>query len=394
MYQVYTGKQRSLIFPIMCNGFATLSYSDNIPGDVKLGVWDIEGSFTFETIVTPYEINGYQSESNNAPPSMENSQKIYPKTFATTSESEGEIYLPKASRKNHEMMIFYNDNFQISLVNDSTILENSPAKYFIRTRIKVAANNIQVVDTPVVISASTSHQYSFTTTNLTGENLPTDFAAPSIDANISGFNSLGQKEFDLLAVADSVNTSFGTTTIGIIQNSGRWSGQFPITQLFVGQELFIRSGTTYTSIGTVASVSSSDFTIVTNTELPSPFFDLFVRSRLEPTYINNSFHIACTYNGIEHVLELYINGLNIKRQELTVAASSDRFSFSSTDCFIGSNGTGSYGANSATTNKQFMGELHELAISNTYKNKINGLTNLLPNLDSTMLYLRFEEVDE
>ena len=42
----------------------------------------------------------------------------------------------------------------------------------------------------------------------------------------------------------------------------------------------------------------------------------------------------------------------------------------------------------AASNKQFMGELHELATSvaqNTY-----GLANLLPNYNETLLYLGFE----
>jgi len=40
-----------------------------------------------------------------------------------------------------------------------------------------------------------------------------------------------------------------------------------------------------------------------------------------------------------------------------------------------------------------MGELHELAILNIKKNEFNGVSNLLPNYDNTVLYLRFEEVD-
>ena len=62
MYEVLTGKQRSLVFPIMCNAFVKLDYSDNIPDtnsntdtsdDIAYGLWAHEGSFSFEGIVTP-----------------------------------------------------------------------------------------------------------------------------------------------------------------------------------------------------------------------------------------------------------------------------------------------------------------------------------------------------
>ena len=61
---------------------------------------------------------------------------------------------------------------------------------------------------------------------------------------------------------------------------------------------------------------------------------------------------------------------------------------------IGANGTGATGANSATTNNQFMGELHELSIMNIKKNQFGAINNLMPNYNNTVLYLRFEEVDE
>ena len=64
-YAIFTGKQRSLVFPVMCNGFLTLDYSDNISttssdaSDIKYGLWAIDKDFTFECVLTPYDINGY-----------------------------------------------------------------------------------------------------------------------------------------------------------------------------------------------------------------------------------------------------------------------------------------------------------------------------------------------
>ena len=50
------------------------------------------------------------------------------------------------------------------------------------------------------------------------------------------------------------------------------------------------------------------------------------------------------------------------------------------------------GPSAATTCKQFMGEFHELAITNK-TSRFSAIDNLMPNYDSTLLYLRFEEVD-
>ena len=50
-------------------------------------------------------------------------------------------------------------------------------------------------------------------------------------------------------------------------------------------------------------------------------------------------------------------------------------------------------AESAIANKQFMGELHEMSMVNTTKKRFS-INNLTPNIDSTLFYFRFEEVDE
>ena len=59
MYTILAGKKRSLVFPVMCNGFVKLDYSDNVPDtesdgdtstDIAFGLFAHEGSFTFESI--------------------------------------------------------------------------------------------------------------------------------------------------------------------------------------------------------------------------------------------------------------------------------------------------------------------------------------------------------
>ena len=63
------------------------------------------------------------------------------------------------------------------------------------------------------------------------------------------------------------------------------------------------------------------------------------------------------------------------------------------DYFIGASSNNGTGTESAIANKQFMGELHEMSMVNTTKKQF-FVNNLLPNLDDTLFYFRFEEVDE
>ena len=74
-------------------------------------------------------------------------------------------------------------------------------------------------------------------------------------------------------------------------------------------------------------------------------------------------------------------------------ATDSTFSFDRVDSYIGANGTGATGVGSATTNKQFMGEIHEMSMMNVSRKEFKGVFNLLPNFDNTLFYFRFEEAD-
>ena len=65
------------------------------------------------------------------------------------------------------------------------------------------------------------------------------------------------------------------------------------------------------------------------------------------------------------------------------------FNFDRTDTYIGSNNSGDF---DAFDRKQFMGELHELAIIKG-PDSPNGKA-LLPNYRKTLLYLRFQEGED
>ena len=456
MYEILTGKQRSLVFPVMCNAHVKLDYSDNIPytaNEVGYGIWAHSGSFTFESVITPYEVNGYGTYSSLTVPSIisitncsynngttithttanseidiivgmqvtgsgipdnavivsitdathfeinadttggsKSSQtltltsipnkKIMPGisqaeyTATKQGKFQSEAYLPRASRLGHEMMIFYSTNFQISLVNVTTHNENEPAKYKIRVRVTLGTTT-DTIDTDVVIEPLQIHSYKYN-------------SIAELEYSLFGLNAKGKREYRPIGTIKGSSHSGGDDNFEtmLLDNTTESSNNF-----HVGQKLWIHrspyAATNYEYIGTVTGISGSTVTVsaaISTTATGT----LYTEAIKEPTYINDAFHIACAYDDYSKKINIFFNGTLIKSQ---IHSATDSFNFSKDDYYLGANGSGVTGANSATTNKQFMGELHEMAITGIAKSSFNSLFNLLPNYDKTLLYLRFEEVD-
>ena len=385
-YAIFTGKQRSLVFPIMCNGFLTLDYTDNIVSTgtgIPYGLWDLDDNFTFECVLTPYEINGYgihrTTGSINKPSNITqttigsgfsfnaNNKKIMPgleqAIFTATEQNnfESELYLPRASRITHEMRIFHSSNFQVSLVNDTLHNENNPARYKIKVGIKLGTASMEHFTSDAVIIPNLGSQY---------------------DSFVEkGFEEDGKVKYK----------SIGSTTSAFSSKTANLSNANQ--HVFDGKEVFIRDGFTFTSFGIVDSASSSALTLKLDPSVSvSSGSEIFIHDDFfEPSYINNTYHVACSWDNQNKEVLVFLDGRLVKTGTHT---QTDSFTMEAEDFFIGANGGGATGANSATTNNQFMGELHELSFMNIRKTEFNGINNLTPNLNNTVLYLRFEEVDE
>ena len=65
----------------------------------------------------------------------------------------------------------------------------------------------------------------------------------------------------------------------------------------------------------------------------------------------------------------------------------DTFEFDATDCYLGSNGNDTLETRRPS---QFMGEMHEFAITKDYKDQFNSIDTLVPNFRKTLVYFRFE----
>ena len=265
------------------------------------------------------------------------------------------------------MRIFSSTNFYISLKNATTTNANQPAEYKILVGIKLSSGAVQEFTTDnVVIIPTKDRAWTYTSTGL------------------YGFNEEGRIEYDFAALVDS-NFSSGGTTISC--------SSVVSDTISEGEPLFIRDGYDFTAIGTVSSTDTSANTITLgsayNADISSST-QLLRRTYADPTYINNSFHIACTYDETAKELNIYFNGLLIKTG---THAQSGTFSFEDEDLFIGANGNREVGMSSAIDNKQFMGEMHEMCLTSVIRRRFPSITNLHPNYNDTLFYFRFEEVD-
>jgi|TARA_R100000482_G_C5132329_1_gene152901 hypothetical protein len=408
MYDVFVGKNKSLTFPIMCNAHVVIPYAENIvdiegtpndtTDDIPYGIWSNVGSFTFQAIITPYDINGQPSDGLLGRPEANTTKGIMPANTGNISET----YLPTASRFGHEMMLFYNDYFSISLLNTTTTNKNQPAEYAIKVvNYQSNGNNTSVITSPTVIQAATNRMYKRNT------------GLVSVANRLSGINEDGQIIYDDIGIANTQNYAGGQFNQGIdvLSHAGG------ATNFYIGQEIFIRAEDIVGPLNILDTINQGQFDyyslgkIKTLNYFPSVWSygieldnldngvnavsfnqgtSLYVKTFKEPKYIDNTHHIAVAYSETSRRISIYYNGALVKTGSRAQSMDSGKFSFSRSDFIIGKN---TIADNDASTDKQFMGEIHELCVENTYKKNFNQLHALMPKFDNTLLYLQFEEAD-
>jgi len=137
--------------------------------------------------------------------------------------------------------------------------------------------------------------------------------------------------------------------------------------------------------------------------------EIFIEAEKDCAYVNNLFHVACSYDDTDKRINIFLDGSLIFTG---TSSNTETFEFLRENMYIGANATGTHGGafnailenrgargggtnadSSAVTNEQFMGELHEMSFVNIVRNQFSSITNLTPNYANTLLYLRFEEVD-
>ena len=137
-FSIYSRDRKSLQFPVMCEGYVQIKSADALASSAT-GIWDYNGPFTMEAIITPYDVNGnpITSEANLG------SQKTLP------HGTKGLAYLSAANRHNMEMCIFHNARMTVSLVNKTTTAFYQPAEYSIKFSLTIGTTTT-TLESPVV----------------------------------------------------------------------------------------------------------------------------------------------------------------------------------------------------------------------------------------------------
>jgi|GEM_PF-5563747 len=364
--QVYVGNKYALTFPVMCDGYLKIDYSDNVATQ-DYGIFNHDDSFTVEAIITPFDINGFgfKLAGSNSPAStvgVVDSIKTMPTVQEynmTDSNMQSHVYRPEANRITDKMMIFYNGSVQLYLQNATVTTHNQPAEY--KIGMDVTAGSVSdTLLSDIAIGSSLEHTGEGAVFH--GEDSVVKYVAASANVNT---HTAGSDEF--------------------VHNGANGADD----HFWVGQELFTLSGQTFTSIGKVNSVTSDLSKVVELDAVVAADLDgqaLYTHANREALYLANSFHIAWAFNLASGNMAIYLNGQRIAtKKHSNATASSFDFSFVAEDSYMGQDpNTG--------TPTQFMGQMHEIAFIEGYKTEYNSLFTLAPNFNKTLLYYRFEEV--
>ena len=301
MYSLKVGANKSLVFPVMCYGYLTIDYDKHVPNrgtastadDISYGVFGHDNSFTIATIVTPYDVNGLGAdlEGNSGtgmhpfnPSGINDSKKTMPSqqrdtyTIGATAIDSGNAtssyvnaknnlqsynYLATTGvneRYNHEMMIFYNTNVQLSLLNATPNLQNStnfihanqPAEYKIKFTIKGDGSSDTLTSNAVITADSKFASPSGNISDLMKEGYDSNVPEVSYEKVGAGINNLTILDASGITTINQVFTSMEP----IIVTSN------PVNTIFVGDELFLSNGD---YVGQVEEVSTGpDVILVSN----------------------------------------------------------------------------------------------------------------------------------
>ena len=153
--------------------------------------------------------------------------------------------------------------------------------------------------------------------------------------------------------------------------------------------MYTESAQTFTHIATVTSITSSLVTV--SLEAGQSLIAsavIFKEVNKEANYLVTPYHISASYSNTTGLMNIYLNGTRVTSKFHSAGASP--FTVEAEDCYIGVSSDNA----DANTRKQFMGELHELAVIKGSVNSFVSTETLLPNYRNVLLYYRFEEVDE
>jgi len=330
-YSIFSNDRQSLQFPVMCDGYLLVDASGAYVTDTT-GLWDYQGPFTLEMIITPYEVNGNPIADN------ENSQKTLPR------DALGLAYLSSADRHNVEMCLFHNTNLTLSLVNTTTQAFYQPAEYSLKAEVRINGTTVTVESPTIFTSEIVDDSYSDPTGYIYQKYLPQ-------------YKSTGSTVISVNVAGRIVNTT----------------GTF-----YVGQPVYTDAGLL---IGIIeATIPGSSFRVAELFNEPDASSTIYVPVDRDVLYTETSHHVAVSY-GNENIY-LFYNGVLVASGVHTEAG---EFQLDSSDVYLGKRGSG------GATTTQFMGELHEVAFYKENRRTFRSINSISPPYRTTLLYFDFEE---
>jgi len=364
---VYAGTQNSLQFPVLSDAYVKLDYGNNIAGE-PLGVWNHEGSFTIEMLVTPYDVNGYGNNtvlgSTNADIGKQTSSKTMPaRALIHATTTQDVEYLPVTNRLAQEMVLFYNDNLDIRLVNKTTHTYNNPAEYAVKVSMTLGST-VKNVESAKAIVSRKEHLYTDSTD-----------ATTYLYRNYAAFAKESGYTVQAGGISGAVITTTGT-------NANRVFSIGDDVYAFDGVKLGRVLTCSSTSIGLESSITYTPVTDLYDTKIYLPV-------EKEALYLLSPYHIAVSYEDASKRISIFING---KILASGIHDGTDKFSFAQSTIYLGQNPTAT--TSQLKRNSQFMGEYHELSITNAFQDTFTSLYTIDNQYRNVLLYLDFEEVDE
>lgn len=338
---VYVGESRKLVFPVMCDGFLKIEYDNTNTTTSKGNFWNHSDSFIFETIITPYDVNGFGHETDSSKDTLDSIKTPpSPITGETLSNFESGVFFG-SNRFTHKMMLFYNEYFQVYLENTTTHNFNQPAEYKIVVKVADDSTSDTISTDTVIKSINTLHGF--------------------YDADgyyVDNTTSLTKLQGDTTESSNTITFPNGAANVA---------------KITVGSELFNSSGV---SLGLVTAKPTT--TTVTVADASNHTAAIYVSQPREAFYTEQLFKISCVYNKGGSI-DIYLNNSLIKSQDLSNVST---FAFKADDAFIGKDGTNS--------NTQFMGELYETSLSKG-NTPSQSLTTLSPSYSNILFYYTFGE---
>lgn len=349
MYSVYSKDRKSLQFPAYCDGYLSVSPSDSM-AQQKTGIWAHEGSILVEMLVTPYDINGNLLQTVTNAKTMER------------NSSNAASFFPSANRKDAKMCLMDCSNLELKLNNTvPTAIKGQPAEYAIEFSLKIGSTTTTITS-DTVIKTSPVVRYSLSGNNKYLYDNHNAYAKKVLNPDASAFS------------ISSPNTSAKTF---VIPSAAQQS-------FYVGQTLYSQSNE---YLGTVHSVG----TTITMTETwTSTLTEVYEPVLQEPNYINVPHHIAVTYNHVNGLMSIIHNNELVKSG---VHAEGGKWNIGNLDIKFGKHPFSGAHGYEEVRESQFIGEMHEIAISSISQTSFSNMNTLVPFSRKLLFYLDFQEED-